>query len=196
LIPRFESIEDYSAFAIKGVVPVLETEFVLMIHWDGYVIDGSRWSDDFLSFDYIGAPWPFETKYPVGNGGFSIRSRRLLQLMANSNLQYFHPEDMVICKVYRESLEKLGIRFADLDTAFRFSVEHGDPPGPTLGFHGMFNLWRFLPPNELGPLLDLLSPAQIQSDTMTKLLIRYLGLNRLEEAQEILSRRETRKQEL
>jgi hypothetical protein len=190
VIPRFKSIEEYSAFVLTGLAPILTTDFVLMIHWDGYVIDGSRWSDDFLKFDYIGAPWPFETKYKVGNGGFSLRSRRLMQWLASSRLQYFHPEDAVICKVYRSSLEKHGIRFADVETAFRFSVEHGDPPGGTLGFHGIFNLWRFLPREELGPLLDLLPASHIHSDNMTKLLIRYLGMNRLEEAQEIISRRE------
>ncbi len=189
LIPRFKSVEEYSAFILKGLTPFVTTDFVLMIHWDGYVIDGARWSDDFLKFDYIGAPWPFEPKYKVGNGGFSLRSRRLLQWLASSHLQHVHPEDAVICKVYRASLEKLGMRFADVDTALRFSVEHGEAPAPTFGFHGIFNLWRFLPRQELGPLLDLLPASHIHSDNMTKLLIRYLGLNRLDEAQEILSRR-------
>ncbi|HEY1922959.1 MAG TPA: DUF5672 family protein [Tepidisphaeraceae bacterium] len=193
LIPRFKSIEEYSTFILKGLAPVIQTDFVLMIHWDGYVIDGSRWSDNFLEFDYIGAPWPFSTEHQVGNGGFSLRSRRLLQWLASSHLEYVHPEDAVICKVYRSALEKHGMRFADVETAFRFSVEHGEPPGATLGFHGVFNLWRFLPPGELGPFLDLLPASHIHGENMTKLLIRYLGLNRFDEAQEILSRREMTK---
>ncbi len=192
-IPRFKRIEDYSAFVIKRLARYLQTDFVLMIQWDGYVIDGSRWSDQFLNFDYIGAPWPFETEKRVGNGGFSLRSRRLMRMLAHSQVEYFHPEDAVICQVYRESLEKNGIRFADFDTAFRFSVEHGEPSGPTLGFHGAFNLWRFLPRQELGPLLDLLPPSHIQSDAITELLMKYQGLGRDEEAGEILSRREIQK---
>lgn len=61
----------------------------------------------------------------------------------------------------------------------------GLAPIPTTDF-----ILRFLPPEELGPLLDLLPPSHIHGDTMTKRLIRYLGLDRLEEAQGIISWRE------
>jgi hypothetical protein len=189
-IPRFEKLEDYSFFVMKKLGRYLQTDFVLIVHWDGYVIDGSLWRDEFLEFDYIGAPWPSEIKNAVGNGGFSLRSRRLMRMLADSHIEHFHPEDAVICQVYRESLEKNGIRFADFDTAFRFSVELGEPPGPTLGFHGVFNLWRFLPRDELGPLLDLLPASHIHSDAMTQLLNKYQSLGRSEEAREILLRRE------
>ena len=30
----------------------------MLIHSDGYVINPSAWRDDFLDYDYIGAPWP------------------------------------------------------------------------------------------------------------------------------------------
>jgi hypothetical protein len=37
--------------------------------------------DDFLEYDYIGAPWPFgqnDNAYGVGNGGFSLRTKQIM----------------------------------------------------------------------------------------------------------------------
>ena len=33
-----------------------KTSHALMIQYDGYVLSGDRFSDNFLSYDYIGAP--------------------------------------------------------------------------------------------------------------------------------------------
>jgi hypothetical protein len=63
-------------------------------------------------------------------------------------------------------------------------------PGRRLGFMGFLISGGFLSREELGPLLDSLLASHIHSDNKTKLLIQYVGLNRLEEAREIVSRRE------
>jgi hypothetical protein len=53
---------------------------------------------------------------------------------------YEIPEDNVICKIYKSTLEtKYGIKFAPLHIANRFSVEHNynhEWVGKSLGFHG------------------------------------------------------------
>ena len=51
------------------------------------------------------------------------------------------PEDLVICHVLYDRLCQLGIRFAPLDVALRFSAERpvalgGEPLGAVFGFHG------------------------------------------------------------
>ena len=188
VIPPFKTAEDYSRFVLKDLFPFLTTDFVLMIHWDGYVIDGLRWSDDFLKFDYIGA-----LAMAAGSSGRQRRVfssvARLLKLLAGSRLEVVHPEDEVICHIYRDSLEKIGILYADVATAFRFAVERGEPPGPTLGFHGLFNFWRFMPTTELGAFLDLLPASDIRSDAMAELLGKYQSLGRHAEVEEIISRR-------
>ena len=81
-----------------------------------------------------------------GNGGFSLRSRRLLQAMRSEGfLRVEAPEDDVIARHNRPWLERAhGIRFAPADIADRFAYERGDPQRPTFGFHGLFNLWRHL----------------------------------------------------
>ena len=53
--------------------------------------DGNRWRDEFLEYDYIGAPWnvPAGSRNNIGNGGFSLR-RKFLEV--SSKLRY-NPDD-------------------------------------------------------------------------------------------------------
>jgi len=77
-IPRIASRAEYSRFVIKELGRHFRTSHLLVIQWDGYVINGKAWQEAFLEYDYIGAPWGFHTdQHRVGNGGFSLRSRRL-----------------------------------------------------------------------------------------------------------------------
>ena len=106
-------------------------------------------------YDYIGAPWSEGATPPdqrVGNGGFSIRSRRLLEALRDPELDYdpTRGEDQLICHTLRPVLEaRHGIRFAPLDIAQRFSFERDGPVHPTFGFHGHFNLPLAMPEQDL-----------------------------------------------
>lgn len=44
----------------------------------------------FMHFDYIGAPWSWIPDMPVGNGGFSLRNRRLMSHICST---YTQPQD-------------------------------------------------------------------------------------------------------
>jgi hypothetical protein len=35
-----------------------DTEFAILVHEDGFIVNPECWSDEFLKYDYIGAPWP------------------------------------------------------------------------------------------------------------------------------------------
>jgi hypothetical protein len=91
-----------------------------VVQHDGYVLNGGAWTDDFLKYDYIGAPWGGVNL--VGNGGFSLRSRRLLEACSRMDGEP-HPEDDFICRRHRKDLENLGMRFAPKELADRFAVE-------------------------------------------------------------------------
>jgi hypothetical protein len=112
------------------------------VQWDGFVLDATQWAPQFLEYDYVGAPWPqFSDGRDVGNGGFSLRSRRLLEACRDPRFRAAHPEDVAICRLNRDLLEREhGIRFADRSTAERFAFERTEPDGPTFGFHGVFNM--------------------------------------------------------
>jgi hypothetical protein len=119
----------------------IETSHYLMIQWDSWVIDPDAWDPLWLQWDYIGAPWPWHRTYRVGNGGFSLRSRRLAEHLAEHSERYplVHPEDDALCRSYRPMLEAEGFRWAPDSVAQRFSFERGHPTSPTFGFHGAFN---------------------------------------------------------
>ena len=65
----------------------------------------------------------------VGNGGFSLRSRKLLKTVAEINFDSLKfpikNEDIIICHyLYKEMIDK-GIRFAPPKLAAQFSMEYG-----------------------------------------------------------------------
>jgi hypothetical protein len=35
----------------------VDTEFAILVHEDGFIVNPECWSDEFF-YDYIGAPWP------------------------------------------------------------------------------------------------------------------------------------------
>jgi hypothetical protein len=156
VIPAFTSVEDYSRFMFsKTLIDAIQTSHLLLTHWDGWVLDGARWRDEFLASDYIGPPWPWYASKSVGNGGFCLRSRRLLETVAQINPPRLHPEDEVISRDLREPLESRGLRFADEQTAWTFAQEwRGENRPAPFGFHGLFNLRRFLSRDKIEAVLN------------------------------------------
>ena len=90
---------------IKELWQYFNSEFVLVIQHDGYVLDGNSWSDDFYKYDYIGAPWLYSDGKNVGNGGFSLRSKILQVFLAFDDfISATDPEDQAIGRLYRDYL--------------------------------------------------------------------------------------------
>jgi hypothetical protein len=152
-IAEIKSRKEYSSFVLLKLPEYVKTEFVLIVQWDGYVISPSCWDRSFTQYDYIGAVWPWHTDgLTVGNGGFSLRSKRLLDSFRSltSETNFSLNEDEIICRVHRRALEsKFAIKFADPVTAGKFSYERALPTMPTFGFHGLFNMWRHVDDTEL-----------------------------------------------
>lgn len=139
------NIEDYSRFMLKGLQPYVKTSHVLTIQWDGYVISPQSWQDHFLQYDYIGAPWPRKSGLWVGNGGFSLRSAKLLAALQDDAISPMHPEDVCICDQHRRYLEiEHRIQFASSELAEEFSFEFVKPQAHVFGFHGMSNFPRVM----------------------------------------------------
>jgi hypothetical protein len=80
-INQINDIQDYNHFILKDLAAHISTDFALLIQWDGYILDTQYWRSDFMDYDYIGARWHWQpTGKRVGNGGFSLRSKNLLNL--------------------------------------------------------------------------------------------------------------------
>lgn len=141
-IGTIKSKNDYSHFVIKELHKYFDTEFVLVVQHDGYIINGTMWHDSLTLFDYVGASWLYgKGERNVGNGGFSLRSRKLqVALGTDDFIQCTEQEDDAICRLYGEYLEKKhGIKFAPEYIADLFSFELNEPVQKTFGFHGNFH---------------------------------------------------------
>ena len=158
---RSEGVDDYSHYFLYDIWRHIETPYALVVQGDGYVINPHLWSDEFLDYDYVGAPWPvrknayvdpFGNHQRVGNGGFSLRSERLLKTPkfvdvpwdVNSDSFYRHmgarslAEDGNICVHNKHIFEAHGNKFAPVDVAVRFSQERRVPEArgiESFGFH-------------------------------------------------------------
>lgn len=142
-VSRLASAAAYSNFVLNNLADYVKTSHCLLVQWDGYVLDAARWRDEFLEYDYIGASWPqFDDGHDVGNGGFSLRSRKLMNLCRAPGFVQGHPEDTIICRTNRAWLETQGICFASRPLASRFAAERSGDPNQTFGYHGVFNMPR------------------------------------------------------
>jgi hypothetical protein len=134
----------YSELVFNKLHEYVETDHVMIVQYDGLAVDKNLWRDEFLNYDYIGSPWPWlPADKNVGNGGFSIRSRKLIEACKDLVFNPFNhedgdhlAEDFLICLLYREVLESKGIAFSPSWLANLFSMEMIPGRFNTFGFHG------------------------------------------------------------
>jgi hypothetical protein len=130
-----------SAF-LNQVAPLhlLDSDFAFSVHEDGFMLYPEMWDQAYLEWDYIGAPWlTSDRKGCVGNGGFYIESRSMLEAKLRLPKDTSDPlilADQYICVTHRERLEAEGIRFAPVPLAGKFSVDLMNRTRKSFGFHG------------------------------------------------------------
>ena len=188
-IERLGSRADYSRFMLRRLADHIETTHALCVQWDGYVLNGGAWEQCFLDYDYIGAVWPhFSDGHNVGNGGFSIRSRRLLEKCRGLPLAEDQAEDVVISRLKRAELEAQGMQFAPEALARRFSYERSRPTGNEFGFHGAFNLFRLLSAADRARIFGSLEPGMLARNERWELFRQALAHGSLAVAIDMLRR--------
>ncbi len=189
-IPPLASASDYSRLMIKNLREHIDTPLVLVVQWDGYVIHPECWQDSFRHYDYLGARWPWlPPGRDIGNGGFSLRSKRLLDALADPDIIDIGIEDVAIGQTYRTLLEtRHGIRFAPGELADRFAFEVAPLSQPTFGFHALFNFWLTVSDAELPEILAALSDAHTEAPQLRVLGVNYLVAGRYEAAAGVFRR--------
>jgi len=133
VIEPFTNIKDHDAWVMKKLPDLINTEFYMTVQPDGYILNGEAWTDAFLDYDLIGAPWFWDNV--VGNMAFCIRSTKLGKELQSEEYPETFPMDVNICRKYREALEKKGFKWAPAELASKFSVEN-QPWVGSLGWHG------------------------------------------------------------
>lgn len=151
----------YDFFVLSILPNYIRTKHYLIVQTDGYILNPNAWDDQFLDYDYIGAPWEHHPKHywpphnnvgphnSVGNGGFCLRSR-LLGLAARDifhdlsrrptfKTDHWYPEDCFIARDLRPLLEKYNFKFAPEELAKKFSFEN-KLYSNEFGFHGSLTM--------------------------------------------------------
>jgi len=155
IIPELVTAREYSEFMLRNLADYVATPHCLVVQWDGYVLHPERWRPEFLDYDYIGASWPqFDDGHDVGNGGFSLRSHRLLKACQDADFIPSHPEDVAIGRINRAWLEQQGMRFASCALADSFSAERTSRPDKTFGFHGVWHMPALIGPQRFWHLYE------------------------------------------
>lgn len=180
-IDRFDGNRAYNRYVMKELWRHVTTPFALVAQYDGFIVNPGAWQPEFAESDYIGAPWSqYHDGMIVGNGGFCLRSARLLAALKDPGYSETFPEDLMICRTYRPSLEeRYGIRFADPALAARFAFEGGGQhrlraPRP-FGFHDFSNLATLIDgPDALAVLLDLATMTVYRSRQPVELALNFL----------------------
>src|SRR5688572_15202627 len=189
-IEPLRSRDEYSHFGLKRLVEHVHTRHVLLVQWDGYVVNADAWESAFGDVDYLGARWFWHTDgHDVGNGGFSLRSHRLLDALQDPRIELVEAEDTTIGRTFRTLLEREhGIRFGSPALADRFAFEAAYPIGKPFGFHGLYNFCRVVPPPELAALVSAFSAAILRSPQLAQLLRNCVALGQWLPAIAIASR--------
>ena len=154
LIPG--SIKTLALDLVQNLHTRFDTDYVLTVQDDGFPMRPGL-SDFVGKYDYIGAPWVHHTtyydlypyKYCIGNGGFSLRSKRLCEIASHIYQKWFRyvpywwyilGDDTFYCKTLRFWFRNAvrGMKWPTLEEAARFSIEGNDEFIPSimpLGFH-------------------------------------------------------------
>lgn len=134
-IEPFSSVEEWGKYIIYELYKYISTKHIILIHADGFIVNPESLNDEWLKYDYIGAPWAipsdnFSCRDYYGNiirqgNSVSLRSYKMpteLNIPWEADAGYFH-EDGFLCAVKRHILVKNGIEFAPFEVACRFSHE-------------------------------------------------------------------------
>ena len=158
-LSHIKNARGYNEFCIYGLKDIIDTDFVLVIQTDGYILNPNAWLNIYLNYDYVGAPWYWFDNI-CGNGGFSLRSKKFIEESAKLFPEYKWddptyvphlystcPEDFFLCVQSRKNLLEKGVKFAPGDVAQNFSFEYpiglpNEGMHSSFGFHGKHNLTK------------------------------------------------------
>ena len=127
-IPKLNSLVAYSIFMLTKCKDYFDTDHVLIVQRDGFILNPESWNPAWLEYDYI-APL-FVQVDKVGSGGFSLRSKKCMQEMAKITPEWDWSQgeaDRIqnIMNYYEDgviSYSGLDFKFAPLEEAAKFAA--------------------------------------------------------------------------
>lgn len=120
------SFEQYNAVLMsQAFYRCIPTETLLLFQTDSMILEPAQ-LEEFLSYDYVGAPW---TTGHVGNGGLSLRKKTKMITVITTVNPFQANED-----VYFSMQKIVALKKPSFEAAQRFSVETVFYPSP-FGIH-------------------------------------------------------------
>lgn len=146
-VPDWPNKIAQGSFYYMDAAVAAKTSHALLMEWDAGLRDVMCWTDEFLKYDYIGAPWVWArgTRHTVGNGGFVLLSKRMADHVHANRNTFRIKTDVDYSQVRRIQLEReIGAKWAPQELAYQFSYEHGferhrSESKPSFGYHDIFN---------------------------------------------------------
>ncbi len=68
-----QAISWYSNFLVKRLPHLINTEYYLIVQWDGFILNPHSWDNQFFKYPFIGGG------HSVHNGGFSLRNTEVMK---------------------------------------------------------------------------------------------------------------------
>ena len=158
--PELKNIDDFNEYMFLEMGKHVSTSHCLIVQDHAYRLNSEKWNNAWLNYDYIGSPWRIVensyiandyTRSRVGNGGFSLRSKKLLELPKKTNWylreeQGWKNEDGNICCYWKKEMLSQGIKYAPLELAIHFGFENVTEENKYVkpfGFHRNLPPWDY-----------------------------------------------------
>ena len=138
IIVPTSSIDEWNKAIVFDLGDYIDTDFALLVHPDGGIGEPELWRDEWLRYDFIGAPFPLPKDnfsyrdingkiQRVGNS-VSLRSKKLLQLPKKIGMEWkpfhgYYNEEGYISVNMRHIFEEHGCKFAPFEEAILFGKE-------------------------------------------------------------------------
>lgn len=141
--------DEYNTWCLHNLSDYVDTDYCILFQDDGFPLNPEHWRDEFLEYDYVGAPITENMNIPykeemIGGGGFTLRSKRLIEFTKSiprpNQYGMFLNEDTTIVVEYRDKIVELGMKICPREIAKYFSLQNPIYQDITLyntfGFHG------------------------------------------------------------
>ena len=147
-IPQIKSKDDFSKITVYDLPKYINTDYCILVQYDGFIVHPEQWTDEFLKYDWVGPLWTIGHNYFDKNGnqvrvgdGISLRSKKLISLASELNIPWLpftnngqhspgYWEDSWICVKNRHIYEENGCKFAPINLAAQWGRELHNPPIP------------------------------------------------------------------
>lgn len=156
-IDAFPTIDHWNEYIVYSLWKHFTTDYCMLVHADGFVVNPDKWQDKWLAYDYCGSPWDLACAYAIQGGrdqplsrvgnSVGLRSRRLCKLPTDINLEWKRfnndsNEDTFLVAHNRVILEQHGIKIAPLEVAVEFGREAEMPENSHITDPFCFHKWQ------------------------------------------------------